>query len=434
MPKQRKYRPLNIYLNTKLVGQLTREYTGAIKFKYDIDWLDWQSALPVSLSMPLREDPYAGPTVVAVFDNLLPDYEPIRNRVAERVGAHGTDAFSLLSKIGRDCVGALQFLPEDEVPQSVNEITGKELTPKDISQLLNALDIAPLGLRSENDFRISIAGAQEKTALLYYKDNWIEPHGTTPTSHIIKPQIGKLANGMDLSHSVENEFFCLRLIKAFGLRVARAEIARFEDQKALIIERFDRKWSDTGKLYRLPQEDCCQALSFPPTLKYQSGGGPGIEQIMDILIASDEPTQDRSDFFKSQILFWLIGATDGHAKNFSLALSSLGRFRMTPIYDVLTVQPSFDQNQITHKEFKLAMRVGKSNQYNVERIRGRHFIDTGVQCGLSRELVLRLFHEIHDQADSALQSTIENIPDDFPDEIIESVSAALKLRLPRLTE
>lgn len=432
MGRKRSYTPLNVFFNARRIGQLTRKKSGAVEFSYDRNWLNWEHASPVSISMPLREDQFTGEQVTAVFDNLLPDYEPIRRRVAERVGAKGTDSFSLLSEIGRDCVGALQFLPDGEVPQPTDQLTGRALSDQDIEHILNDLDVTPLGIRSDNSFRISVAGAQEKTALLRHKNQWIEPSGTTPTSHIIKPQIGKLQNGLDLSNSVENEYFCLKLIKQFGLKTAHADIATFNDKKALVVERFDRRWTTDGRLIRLPQEDCCQALSVPPTLKYQSDGGPGIVDVMDTLRGSDEPTQDRHDFFKAQILFWLIGATDGHAKNFSLALSSQGRFQMTPLYDVLTVQPSLDNKQLTHKNFTMAMRVGKSNQYNFERILGRHFLDTGLQSGLSKVAVINLFDEVHDTVESVFLKTCEDLPNRFPEELVQAVSVAIKHRLPRL--
>ena len=104
--------PLSVFVNGKLVGRLRRETSGAIDFQYDPSWLAWENALPVSLSLPLREDRYLGAPVVAVFDNLLPDNDDIRRRLAARVRAEGHDAYSLLAAIGRDCVGALQFLPE----------------------------------------------------------------------------------------------------------------------------------------------------------------------------------------------------------------------------------------------------------------------------------------------------------------------------------
>jgi len=432
--RKRTYPPLNVFLNTRLLGQLNREKSGAIRFKYDTSWIEWEHAVPVSISLPLREDQFTGAQVTAVFENLLPDYDPIRQRVAERVGAQGTDAFSLLSEIGRDCIGALQFMADGETPQASDELTGKKLSKANIENLLADLDVTPLGIRSENSLRISVAGAQEKTALLFHKGRWIQPSGTTPTTHIIKPQIGKLHGGIDLSNSVENEFFCLKLLQQFGLKTANASIAEFNTQKALVVERFDRRFTDDGRLIRLPQEDCCQALSVAPTGKYQSEGGPGVIEIMNILRGSDNPIDDRRDFFKANVLFWLIGATDGHAKNFSLALSSRGRFRMTPLYDVLTLQPTVDKKRLTHKDFKLAMRVGKSNQYNVERIRGRHFIDTGVQAGLSRKAIAELFDEITISAETAINQTAAKLPKNFPSILVESVSDAIQRRIKRLSE
>ena len=166
MAKRRAYIPLNVFLNGRHMGCLERASSGAISFTYEASWLDWEHTMPVSLSLPLREDRYVGDPVIAVFDNLLPDNEPIRRRVAERTGAGGTDAYNLLSAIGRDCVGALQFLPDGDEPGAPRAPEGTALSEQDIENLLNNLDVAPLGIRQEGGFRISIAGAQEKTALL----------------------------------------------------------------------------------------------------------------------------------------------------------------------------------------------------------------------------------------------------------------------------
>ncbi len=429
MGRNRNYTPLNVFLNTRCIGQLIRESSGAIGFTYDPSWLAWEHRMPLSLSLPLRPERYMGMPVIAVFDNLLPDHDPSRRRVAEHVGADGIDAFSLLSKIGRDCVGALQVLPEGESPGPTDVLTGEPLSEEEIASTLKNLKITPLGIRKERDFRISIAGAQEKTALLFKDGRWQEPTGTTPTTHILKPQIGILPNGMDLSDSVENEYFCLKILEGFGLRAAQTHVAQFEDQKALVVTRFDRLWTADGRLVRLPQEDCCQALSVPPTRKYQNEGGPGMVEIMNLLRSSDDPTQDRLDFFKANVLFWLMGAMDGHAKNFSLGLLPGGRFRMTPLYDVLTVQPAFDARKISHRDFRLAMRAGKSNHYKVSDILGRHFTETGKQSGLSVRGISDLYDNIRASAEQALNSTIAALPDDFPEPIVESTSTAIQKRL-----
>lgn len=433
MGRKRNYVPLQVFFNSHRVGELKRESTGAVRFCYADSWLDWQNAFPISISIPLRNDAFVGAPVIAVFDNLLPDNELVRQRVATRVGAAGTDAYSLLSEIGRDCVGALQFLPEGQAPDVHNTPAGTPVSHRHIAQMLDELDTAPLGIRSEHDFRISIAGAQEKTALLYHDGQWLEPTGSTPTTHIIKPQIGQLSNGMDLSQSVENEYFCMTLMQGFGLKSAKVEIVQFEHHKALSVERFDRTWINNGqRLARLPQEDLCQALSIPPSRKYQSEGGPGIVEIINTFGGSDEAIEDRYDFLKTQILFWLIGATDGHAKNFSIALFPQGRFRTTPLYDILTLQPAYDAKQIQRKDFKMAMRVGRSNQYRVDSIQGRHFLDTAIESGLSRDTFYSIVNSISADKDGALSHTIDSMPRHFPQQIIDSVSSAINRRLPRL--
>jgi serine/threonine-protein kinase HipA len=429
MARRRQHAPLRVLLNNRLVGHLGKEPGGAIDFRYDESWLGWGHALPVSLSLPLREDAYRGAPVAAVFENLLPDSDALRGRVAERVGAEGTDAYSLLAAIGHDCVGALQFLAGNDDGGNSAAITGEAVDDQAIEQLLGNLARAPLGLRRDDEFRISVAGAQEKTALLRHEGRWLKPHGTTPTTHILKPLIGALPNGIDLSNSVENEYYCLKLTAAFGLPVNTATIETFGNTTALVIERFDRRWAKDGRLLRLPQEDCCQALSVPPSRKYQSDGGPGLVQILDLLKGSDSPADDRKTVLKAQILFWLIGATDGHAKNFSIFLRPGGGYRLTPLYDVLTAQPSLDARQIEHKQMRLAMSVGNSNHYRIHEVIGRHFVQTGEAAGLPKTLVRDAIAEIADTAEAALASVENDLPANFPDAIHNSVKAGVKARL-----
>lgn len=424
--------PLNVFLNNRHVGRLTRQSSGAVDFTYDDSWLEWEHAIPVSLSLPLRKTRYLGDPVTAVFENLLPDSRPIRTRVAERVGAKGTDAFSLLSKIGRDCVGALQFMPVDDIPPPATTIEGTPIAEDEIAAMIANLARAPLGIGEDDDFRISIAGAQEKTALLRHEGAWLKPTGTTPTTHILKPQIGTLPNGIDLSNSVENEFYCLKLIGAFGLPTNEAEIATFGDSKVLVITRFDRRWTNDGRLLRLPQEDSCQALSIAPTNKYENEGGPGIASIAKLLMGSDDPQADQLAFFKAQILFWLIGATDGHAKNFSIFLAPRSRYRLTPLYDILTAQPSLDTHQIRRNQFKLAMAIGNSRRYRIFDIHGRHFVETGQAAGLSSQLIGQAVDEVRASFDRAFSDVERQLPVHFPEAIHASVEAGARERLRRL--
>jgi serine/threonine-protein kinase HipA len=429
MARRRTRYPLNVYLNARLVGRLRRQASGAIDFQYDSEWLAWEIGLPVSLSLPLREDRYVGDPVIAVFDNLLPDSDVIRRRLAQRVHADGADAYSLLAKIGRDCVGALQFLPDGVTPEPAGNVKGRPIDDDYIARKIGDLNATPLGVDEDEEFRISLAGAQEKTAFLLWNDKWYVPHGTTATTHIMKPQIGMLPSGIDLSHSVENEYLCIKLAQAFGLPAANVAIADFKDSRVLVIERFDRLWTKDGRLLRLPQEDCCQALSVPPTRKYESDGGPGMPAVLDLLKASDDPDTDRRLFLKAQIIFWLLGATDGHAKNFSIFLQPGGRFRLTPLYDVMSVQPAFDARQLRKNQMKFAMAVGDNRHYLVYEIMPRHFMETAAKSGVPSAFVQSIFDELVGSADAVINQVMKDLPAGFPQEPAESIVGGLRARL-----
>ena len=421
--------PLNVFLNSRLVGQLRRESSGAISFRYDRSWLEWEFVLPVSLSLPLRKQAYSGAPVIAVFDNLLPDNNDLRRQIAARTRADGIDAYSLLGAIGHDCVGALQFLPPDMEPGTAGTVQGDPISDDEIASILDNLATAPLGITEDQSFRISIAGAQEKTALLYRDGHWYKPCGTTATTHIFKPSIGKLPNGIDLTHSVENEYFCLKAMAALRIEAAKAQIATFGKKSVLVVERFDRRWTADGRLLRLPQEDCCQALSISPTRKYQEDGGPGIEQILQLLRGSDEPLADQRVFLKSNIVFWLMGATDGHAKNFSLFLRPGGRFQLAPLYDVISAQPSVDSKQIPLKHFRLAMSFGTKRHYAIRQVAPRHFFQTADRAGIGKDVVPSILEELRDRIPAAIDGVISDLPANFPEEIANSIYNGIKERL-----
>jgi serine/threonine-protein kinase HipA len=418
--------PLNIFLNGRLVGRLRREGSGAIHFQYDGSWLDWENAIPVSLSLPLREDRYIGEPVVAVFENLLPDNEDIRRRVAERSKAYGADAYSLLASIGRDCIGALQFLPDGLAVGQAGAIDARPVSDDEIAKIVSDLARSPLGIGEDQEFRISLAGVQEKTALLHWDGKWQVPHGTTATTHILKPQIDRLPN------SVENEHLCLELVGALGLPVAKSSIVDFAGKRVLSVERFDRIRTRDGRLLRVPQEDCCQALSVPPSRKYESDGGPGIRAICDLLKGSDIPDEDQKILFKAQIVFWLLGATDGHAKNFSIRLASGGRFRLTPLYDIVSTQPSLDAKQISRNRMKLAMAVGKRRHYVVHTILGRHFKQTADTCGLPTNMLKAIIEEIGDTATATIDRSLAALPAGFPEAVAGSIADGAKRRIDTL--
>lgn len=433
MGRKRKSGVLTVALNGRVVGRLARAADGATRFDYAQDWLDWEYAIPVSRSMPLVDRPFTGPAVRAVFDNLLPDDDRTRARIAARVGADGTDAFSMLAALCRDCVGALQFLPEDTPPAPPGPPEGEPITAEAIAERIRSLSVAPLGMRGGDDaLRISLAGAQDKTALLYHEGNWMVPIGTTPTTHILKPQIGRVQTPdgeVDLTDSVQNEHISMALCRALGLDVAPTEILDLDDDLLVLsIERFDRRLDGKGRLLRLPQEDMCQALGILPTGKYESDGGPGIGDCLDLLKSSDHPYADRRAFMKAQIVFWLIGATDGHAKNFSLFLEPQGRFRLTPLYDILSTQWQHDRRQIPRNAFRFAMAIGEKPRYKVTEIAPRHFEQTAKRAGFPIDALHEAMGEIVNALPRASEALTAHRDARVPAAMADAILAAANTR------
>nr|WP_274601386.1 type II toxin-antitoxin system HipA family toxin [Vibrio sp. S17_S38] len=387
---------------------------------------------PISLSMPLRGDAYTGNEVINFFDNLLPDNQNIRERIVSRYGAETVQPFDLLSKVGRDAVGAITLIPESEVIPNNKVIEGSELDENRLSTILRGyLDEAPLGmLQSEDDFRISIAGAQEKTALLKQGSKWYIPHGLTPTTHIIKLPIGEIEtsnNILDLSNSVDNELVCMRLSQAFGIPTANCDILIANDMRVLAVERFDRKLSSSKKFYlRLPHEDFCQVNSLSPAKKYESDGGIGIADIMNTLSYSSEP-QDRQTFMRSQILFWLLAAIDGHAKNFSLRIGAGGKFALAPLYDIISAYPLIGGRGLHERELKMAMslKASKGRKRKWHQIQPRHFSDTAKEVSFKTHDLNILLEEFADTTEKVIESVSSGLPDGINEDVRDKIFAGL---------
>ncbi|MFL9888052.1 type II toxin-antitoxin system HipA family toxin [Paraburkholderia agricolaris] len=433
MARRSQTQRLNIWMNGLPVGYWEKARDGD-RLSYLDEWIEDEQGRPLSLSMPFTpgNQPYRGDVVNAFFDNLLPDSDTIRRRLAQRHRTDSTNAFDLLVALGRDCVGAIQLLPPDEQPTDLYGISGTPLSEPQIALLLrNATSAAPLGqYDSGADLRLSIAGAQEKTALLRHDEQWIYPTGSTPTTHIFKLPLGLVGNMQaDMRTSIENEWLCSKIVSAYGLPAANCEIATFENQKALVVERFDRRLSsDASWIVRLPQEDMCQATGKPSHLKYQADGGPGIAEIMDVLLGSENADQDRRQFFKTQLVFWLLAATDGHAKNFSIFHLPGGLYRSTPLYDVLSAHPIIGpgRNQIARQKVRMAMAVrGSTNHYLIEKIQRRHWIEQARQVGLGSGTAQDIIAEVVDATDHVISAVHALVPSGFPDGLAESILGGL---------
>ena len=427
----RTVRALAVWANGVRVGVWRLPSRGAMEFAYDDSWRATDEARPLSLSLPLTLDAHAhkGAAVEAYFDNLLPDSEPIRRRLQDRFHAASRGAFDLLAAIGRDCVGAVQLLPPDETPADIRKIDAHPLTPAAIAAELAGVTSTPPAGELE-DFRISIAGAQEKTAFLRHQGKWCRPVGSTPTTHIFKLPLGLVGNRQaDMRTSVENEWLCARIVAAFGIPIANCEIGEFGASKVLMVERFDRALHSSGKFWlRLMQEDFAQATGTPWHRKYQADGGPGLVEIARILRGSQESQRDLTTLFRAQLLFWMLAATDGHAKNFSIRILAGGRFQLTPLYDVLSAWPIIGKkaNEIPLEKIKLAMALpGERPRYLLQSIQRRHFEALAKKLGLAAE-ANTLIDEMIAATPAAIETVSRALPKGFPQALLDRTLAGLR--------
>lgn len=427
---------LHLWANGDYVGRWTVNAGGAAELRYDLAWRRSPRGRPISLSLPfnLRNEPLNGSHVGTYFEGLLPDSDIIRKRVAARFKTGSIAAFDLLEAIGRDCVGALQLLPEDVEPEHPGQVDGIAVDEDAVERhLLEVISPGQYGALQDpdDDFRISLAGAQEKDAFLWWDGQWMKPRGATPTTHIFKLPIGMVGGRKaDFSTSVDNEWLCLRLFKEYGLPAAHADIATFGSQRVLVVERFDRTLSADGKhLFRLVQEDFCQATGTSPLVKYENEGGPGLQQMFTLLQQSQQAAADMRTLMASQLLFWMLRAPDGHAKNFSIQLlAGEGRFRLTPIYDVMSAYPVIGAgpNQWAEQDIKLAMAlIGKNRHYLASSIMRRHFNSTAKKVGYgdSFDPVLQDFIT---RTPAIVDKVRANLPAGFSEKVADTIFSGLR--------
>jgi serine/threonine-protein kinase HipA len=409
-----------------------------MEFLYDTTWIESAEARPLSLSLPINLDglPVKGDRVGFYFDNLLPDSETIRRRVQARFHTRSGDPFDLLEAVGRDCVGAIQLLPEGKKPESVFEIQAEPLDERQVERHLFAVTSLPDPTHGDgdgdgdDDFRFSVAGAQEKTALIWHGGRWCRPRNATPTTHILKLPLGLVGERhMDMRLSLENEWLCAQIFAGYGVPIASCDLQRFGAIKALVVTRFDRRLHSSGRYWlRLPQEDFCQATGAPGSLKYEADRGPGLAEIAAVLQASESRDEDLSTLLRAQLLFWMLGAIDGHAKNFSIHLLARGRYRLTPLYDVLSAWPlaGSREDQLHPKKLKLAMALrGTKKHYRLGQIQRRHFNMTARQCGLGTDME-PIIAEVIAKTPSVIESVAAKLPHGFPAQLFESITGRLR--------
>jgi serine/threonine-protein kinase HipA len=381
-------------LDGREMGRVGRDNRGRLSFTYNEPWRAAPDAYPLSISMPLALAEHGHAKIDPFLWGLLPDNEMVLDHWARKFHVSARNAFGLIACVGEDCAGAVQFVR----PERLAAILGEAPSPIEwldeaaIAQRLRALREDHSAWRIPRDTgQFSLAGVQPKTALLFDNNRWGVPSGRVPTTRILKPPTG------EFDGHAENEHFCLELARALGLPVVDSRIMHFQDEVAIVVERYDRFRTAAG-LRRVHQEDMCQALAIPPTRKYQNEGGPGIRDIVELLRTySANAPEDVCTFLDAIAYNWLIAGTDAHAKNYALLIGAQARVRLAPLYDMASVVPYQD---IDIDRVKLSMKLG--GEYCLRNIRLYHW--------------RRLAQELHVDPDGTIQRV-----DDFARQLADHV-------------
>lgn len=342
------------------VGRVRSDARGRLTFVYDNEWRNAEGAYPLSLSMPLAAEEHGPAAIQAFLWGLLPDNEQVLERWAKKFQVSARNVFALISNVGEDCAGAVQFVTPDRLEALK---TGKDdkiewLDEPELANRLQALREDHAAWRLPRDTgQFSLAGAQPKTALVLKDNKWGIPSGRIPTTHILKPPTG------NFDGHAENEHICLQLARELGLPAAETKVMRFENEIAIVVERYDRHASGND-IIRVHQEDICQAMGILPTKKYQNEGGPTPSDVIELLRTYSTDREADLETFVSALGFnWLIGGSDAHAKNYSLLLASGPHVRLAPLYDIASILP---YDHVDQRKVKLAMKVG--GEYKLDQI------------------------------------------------------------------
>ncbi|WP_249225755.1 type II toxin-antitoxin system HipA family toxin [Tardiphaga alba] len=385
---------LHVLMGGIEIGSLEQLASGRLRLTYADAWLaDEATQIPLSMSLPLVSQVHEGKTLESYLWNLLPDNADTLAAWARAYDVSPNSAFALLSKVGEDCAGAVQFVSDEWMEKNVNSPGDVEwLDTAEVAQRLKRLreDRTSTGRDAGDKGHFSLAGAQPKMALLFEDERWGVPSGRRATTHILKPPMPHLQG------TTENEHACLRLAARLGLVVADSRVGHFENETAIVVTRYDRERGQDGIVRRYHQEDMCQALGVHPSIKYENLGGPGAEAIArKVLVHDAEPQRALRSFAEALALNFLILGTDAHAKNFSVVHLSGRKTFFAPLYDILSYDP-YVADDHEDRRLKMAMKIG--GYYQFREVLPRHWerqakamrFDPAEMLGIVADLAARI--------------------------------------------
>ncbi len=406
------------------VGEVYQLISGNLRFVYDEAWRTAAAAYPLSLSMPLTAREHGHDAINAFLWGLLPDTQRTLDYYGRLFGVSAGSAVGLLAHIGADCAGAVQLIAPDRIDELLaHNASGsrvKWLSEHEVAvELRRVREHGVAGDSPRTAGQFSLAGAQPKIALVEERGRWGRPSGRIPTNRILKPP------SRDFAGFAENEHFCLELAAELGLGSVTSRVMRFEDEIAIVVDRFDRQPVGRRNV-RVHQEDMCQARGIMPTRKYEADGGPGVAAIAAIVRQASRRPQDDVDRLLRICLFnWVIVATDAHAKNFALLHAAGSAVRLAPFYDIESYLPYAPRGLF---RVKLAMRIG--GEYLVRRIGRRQWERLAKEVAVAAHDLLARGADLLASLPGAVDRVSARALDDGLDaKVVDGLAALLRARI-----
>ncbi len=409
---------LDVHLGDDLVGKLHRPGSGRLAFQYEPGIVaDADGALVLSASLPVQPGRFPNGRTRPFFEGLLPE-GAVRAQIARERGVSVQNAFGLLAEIGAECAGAVVIVPEGQGLAPADMSSVRWLSDDELAHALADLPAHPLG--GGTDVRLSLGGVQDKLVVTRAPSGRFgQPLGGAPSTHIIKPSI---AGWGDIA---ANEAFCLRLARCCGLSAASSEVAQIGGVACLIVERFDRTFTDGMRILRLHQEDFCQALGVLPDAKYEAEGGPSVGLIVAALREiSVAPAADVNALLRAVALNYLVGNSDAHGKNFAILYDPIGSGRLAPLYDVVSTA-------VYEVTTRMAMLVGGEEE--PAEITPDAWRRLARDCGVNGPLLLREVRRLAERVkECAAAISATALAEGWHRPVVDEIRAVIDERAARL--
>jgi serine/threonine-protein kinase HipA len=391
---------LVVYYQEKVVGSLEFDREERLSFQYDKSWLTFKDRFPLSIALGFSDKIYGHIETKSFFENLLPEGE-----IKDLLKAHGKSSirseFGFLQEFGGDCAGAFKIFPE-KVKTSKTTKSKKELKLDVIYKYLNEKKSLTDVILNKEGGKFSLAGAQDKFAVIFEKNKIYLPLDGSPTTHIIKPYVRYFNSTHDTPY---NEYLCMNLAGAVGLNVPAVDIIEGE-YPLFIVERFDRSQTKTG-ISRIHQQDFCQAQGITSLKKYESDGGPTFANNYKLVKThSTSPIPDLNQLLKWLIYNLVIGNNDSHSKNLAFLQTDEG-IRLAPFYDLLStsVYKEIGQN--------FSFKIGGQNLWS--KLKRRLFDKLSSELELRDDVIPKLATKLLLDIEKHYPRLLEDFTERFPD-------------------